>query len=249
MSEMPTFAEVSEAVEATARQLVAFHRRGQSSFINLPLLYPDGSAVTLKIDPIAGGIRVSDNGFAYREVESIGAESSFPKTAQTVTEEAGVEFSKHVVFVDTEPEALFRAICDVAAATWRIADGVYRRVAERDEVEIEDHLRKRLASVFGAQRLKPVHKLKGASSSEWDVSAVVQIDGHSAVFQAVGSHANSIYRVTSAFHDLAALDHAPTLVAVVRDKLSLGPRIGLLSQVGRVIEDRQSDDVFERAAA
>jgi hypothetical protein len=35
----------------------------------MPLLYPDGSFVTLKLDQAHGGIRVSDNGFAFRELE------------------------------------------------------------------------------------------------------------------------------------------------------------------------------------
>jgi hypothetical protein len=249
MSDLPTYTEVSKAVEATARQLVALHQIGDSSFLNLPLLYPGGSSVTLKISPIIGGVRVSDGGFAYREIESIGAESSYPGTAQRVAEEMGIEYGRHVVFVDTNSDGLFGAICDVAAATWRIADSVYRKMADRDEVEIEDHLRVRLAAVFGDHRIKPEHKLKGASSSEWDVSAIVQVNGHSAVFQAVGVHPNSIYKATSAFHDLAALERPPTLVAVVRDKVALGSRIGLLSQVGRVIEDRQGDAVFQRAAS
>jgi hypothetical protein len=65
----------------------------------------------------------------------------------------------------------------------------------------------------------------------------------------VGAHANSVYRTSAAFHDLAELPSPPRLVAVVKDKHALGPKLMLLSQAGRVIESGQSDDVYQRAAA
>jgi hypothetical protein len=251
MSRVMTNGRVSDAVEKAARSLISVHHFGHSSSLNLPLLYPDGSAVTLKIDPVGGnGTRVSDGGLSYRELEAIGAETSFPNTAQTVADEMGLLTNRRLIYVDTDTDGLFRAICDVAVASWRVVDTIYRRVASREETDIEDVLRERLVHIFGQKRvLKHGQKIVGASSSDWEVSAVVRTNGHDAIFQAVGAHPNSIYRATSAFHDLAALAKPPTLVAVVRDKNALGPRLGLLSQVGKVIEDRQPDSTFQRAAA
>ena len=68
-----------------------------------------------------------------------------------------------------------------------------------------------------------------------------------AVFQAVGDHANSVYRATAAFHDIASLPDAPTLVSVVRSKAEMGPKLSLLAQASRVIEEGQPDQVYERA--
>ena len=81
------------------------------------------------------------------------------------------------------------------------------------------------------------------------MSAIVCLSGKSAVFQAVSERAGSVYRTSAAFHDLALLEHPPTLVAVVQSKAALGTKLGLLAQAGRVIEQGQSDDVFRRAAA
>src|SRR3546814_18328855 len=71
---------------------------------------------------------------------------------------------------------MFRAVCDVSTASWRVVDEIYRRLNGREEAEIQEHLRERLVSVFGQQSVKYEHKIVGASSKEWDVSAIVQTD-------------------------------------------------------------------------
>lgn len=238
--------EVRAAVEAAARDLVTLRSVGDTNFLNLPLIYPDGASVTVKIDPIAGGVRVSDGGFAYRELEDLGAESSFGQAVQKISETIGVQTTRRTIYTDAPVDSLFRAICDVAIASWQVTETVYRRILDREEADIEDHLRGRLQALFG-EKLRAEHKVKGASSSEWDVSAIVSVNGKQAIFQAVGTHANSIYKATAAFHDLSLLENAPILVAVVRDKVTLGSRLGLLSQVGRVIEEHQPDATFQRA--
>src|SRR3546814_11423671 len=65
--------------------------RSASSYINMPLLYPDGSCVTLRIDRLSDRFRVSDNGFAYREIEDLGAERSFAGTARSEERRVGKE--------------------------------------------------------------------------------------------------------------------------------------------------------------
>ncbi len=241
---------VAEAAEAAVAELVSVRRSGGSSFVSLPILYPDGSFVTLKLDQAAQGIRVSDNGFAYRELEAIGTARSFAKTASTVAEALQLVADRRTVYVDVPVEQLVRAICDVGIASWQIADRVYARAAEEDEAEIEDYLRERLTKVFG-KALKEVdqNKIKGASTNEWEVSAIVERTGKLTIFHAVSNHANSVFRTSAAFHDLHALEKPPGLVAVVRSKSALGPKLGLLSQIGRVIEEEQPDPVYLRAAA
>ena len=69
------------------------------------------------------------------------------------------------------------------------------------------------------------------------------------MFHAVSNHPNAVFKTSTAFHDLANLDNAPKLVAVVRDKAALGSRLALLAQAGRVIEGEQPDEVYLRAVA
>jgi hypothetical protein len=89
----------------------------------------------------------------------------------------------------------------------------------------------------------------GSSTTEWKFSAILHVEGKMAIFQAVGDHANSIYRVSAAFHDLMQHPEPPTLISVVRNRAGLGAKFGILAQAGRVIEEDQSDAVFFRAAA
>ena len=81
MVEAASLEAVSVMADAVAGDLLMVRHSGDSSFINLPIAYTSGTFVTVKIARVRDGVRVSDGGFAYRELESIGAERSFSKTA------------------------------------------------------------------------------------------------------------------------------------------------------------------------
>jgi hypothetical protein len=238
---------LDETVEMMVHELVSVQRIASDAVINMPLLYPSGASVTVRVTPAGDVYHISDGGFAYREVEAVGADRSFAQVASAIVTLNELKRNSRAIFTDADRPTLFRAICDVAAASWQVVDRIYSRLPDETDEEIEEYLRERLAHIFGAQKVQPA-KLIGASTSEWDVTAVVKQDGESTVFQAVAAHPNSIFRTSTAFHDLAALDHAPKLVAVVKDRKALGSRLGLLSP-GRIIEGTQSDAVYLRAAA
>jgi hypothetical protein len=239
----------ADVVEVAARELVRVKKWGQISYINLPMILPSGSFATVRVSPIASGFRVDDGGFAYRELESVGMERSFGRTAAKVAEALDVDHNRRTLTVDVAPDDLFRAICDVGMASRDVAERVFSRLAEQDEAEIEDYLMERLAKIFGSARLEGSQKIVGSSTNQWDVSAILHTDSGLAVFQAVGNHANSIYRASTAFHDLSELPNPPVRIAVVKDKAALGAKLNMLAQAGRVIEGDQPDDVYVRAAA
>lgn len=240
----------NEAVENAARELVSVRHWGDRSFVSLPLTAPDGGPATVRVTPIHGGFRVDDAEFAYQDLERIGLERSFAKTAGTAAVAFQVTVNKRMICVDVTAEQLERAISDVGAASWSIVSRVHERLAEIDEAEVEDVLRPRLEHIFGAPKVEAADaKIVGSSSNEWPVSAIVHNGGKTVVFQAVGEHANSVYRTSSAFHDLALLPDPPTLVSVVKDRSSLGAKLNILAQAGKVIQSDQSDEVYLRAAA
>ena len=72
MVEAASLEAVSVMAETVANDLLTVRHWGDSSFINLPIAYTSGTFVTVKIDRVHDGVRVSDGGFAYRELESIG---------------------------------------------------------------------------------------------------------------------------------------------------------------------------------
>lgn len=240
--------EILQHVTTTMNNLVRTRQVRGSLFCNLPLLYPDGSFVTVKIDPVAHRFRVSDAGFAYREVEDVDAARSFKRTAEKFAEEAGVEVGDREVFVLVSDNQLERAVCDVAEVSWRIADQICNRAFDEDETVLADELNARLVKIFGSSSVQNPKIVLGASTTEWPVSAVVSFMGHAAIFQAVSNHAGSIYKASTAFRDLAILDPAPRLIAFVRDKKALGTKLALLAP-GKIIEESQADEILKRAAA
>lgn len=238
---------VAAAIEQAAKDFVSVRHWGRASFVRMPIFGPDGSPITVRVTKDIGGFRVDDAGFTYRDLKRVGAERSFSKTASAIAEALDVEAADHAISTVADDEELCRAVSDVALASWRTLAKVHQRLGEADEAELEEGLRERLSKIFGAKSLDDQQTIAGLSTTQWNVSAILHVDGKLAVFQAVGDHANSIYRASAAFHDLAALPEAPTLVSVVRSKDELGAKLGILAQAGRVIEEGQPDQVYERA--
>lgn len=240
---------VADAAEVAARELVKVTHWGDSSFLNLPLIYPDGSSVTVKIDRVQGGLRVSDNAFAFRLVEGIGAHRSYARCAKAVAERADLCVEHRMIYADVSPDFLVPAICEVAAASWQVADRIFENAADAESEELEATLRDRLAVIFPG-RLERETLVTGASSHKWEVSAVVRLDSGLAVFQAVGSHMSSVNKASTSFLDFGNLQQPPHLVAVVREKRTMAEKLTLISQAGgRVIEQEQPDAAYLRAAA
>ncbi|WP_315767564.1 hypothetical protein [Bradyrhizobium sp. SZCCHNR2012] len=236
-------------VEEAARELVRAERINGAVYINLPMLYPDGSFVTVRVDKGAYGFRVSDAGFAYREVEDIAGARSFRRIANRVAEANDVVVGERILYVGTGIENLERAICDVAATAWTIVHSVAEKAFDEDELGLSDELSTRLKRVFGDERVEDGVELVGASTTSWPVTALVKTDGAQVVFQAVSENANSINRASTAFRDLSTLGHrAPKLVAYVRSKKALGSKLALLTPA-RIVEEAQPNEFLERAAA
>jgi hypothetical protein len=241
--------DVGTAIETTVRGLVRSKKIGLSYYVNLPMIYPDGSFVTIRIDSgTRGAIRVSDAGFAFREADEMGYARTFTRTANALAETVGVRVEDKTIVSDATIVSLDRAICDVAEASWRVAAAFGDKFEEEDDFALTDELSARLKLVFGPDHVSDLPNIIGSSTVAWPVTAVVSLNEHRTVFQAVAAHSNSLYRTATAFKDIAAMENAPRLVAVVRNKSAFGAKISLLSP-GRVIEETQPDDLYRRAAA
>ena len=219
-----------------------------ATFINMPMVYPSGAFVTVRLSHAKDGIRVSDSGFAYREAESFGMGRSFAKTARSLAELYDVEVGSRTIYTDVRASDVERAILDVSAVSHATAERIVERSDEEGEVEISELLLNRLNDLFSSLVHKG-QKIAGASSTEWDVTALAKFESRVVVFQAVSNSPISVYKASTAFHDLGALENAPECVAVVPSKAVMGANVRLLNQAGRVIEIGQSDDVFRRAVA
>lgn len=238
-----------EAAERAVSDLVTVSGWSDFAFVNLPIFMPSGAPATVRIKAVPNGFEVDDGGYAYRELESVGFERSFPRAAEKAARLEELETDRRRIFVVASHSELTRAICDVALASRNVVAEVYSRLADDDAVEIENYLKERLETVFGRGSVEPGDGLVGASSKKWDMSAKVHLESGLVVFQAVSKHANSINRASTAFHDLRELPNPPVRVAVVKDKEEMGVNLNILSQAGRVIQSDQADEIYRLAAA
>lgn len=239
---------IQDVVRSLTERMVSTRHWHDASFINMPMVYPSGGFVTVQLSPAGRGIKVSDAGYAYREAELFGAGRSFSKTARTVARTYDVQAGLRAIYVDVSRQDVERAVFDVSAASFMVADRIVSRVSQDDEATISETLKGRLDRLF-PEKVDYESKVVGASSTEWDISAVAKLDGRRAVFQAVTNYPASIYKTSTAFHDLSALDDAPLLVSVISSKADFGASVGILAQAGRVIEVGQEDSVYLRAVA
>lgn len=243
-----TAEEFDKAVAEMAGRLVRAERTNGVWLVNLPMLYPDGSFVTVRLHQVSGGVRVSDAGFAYREADRVEASRSFRKIANRVAEHFDVQVQKKSICVLATEDELDGAVMDVAEASRRVAEQICQKVWDSEGDELPTALRDRLARIFGEDRLEESASIKGGSTSEWNMSAIVHLPGRDVVFQAVSDNGNSINKASTAFRDLSSLMAPPGLVAIVQSKDAIGARLSLLAPA-RVVEESQPDSFFEAAAA
>ncbi|MEM1373007.1 MAG: hypothetical protein AAGF78_01355 [Pseudomonadota bacterium] len=239
---------VSDIAAAIAPRLVSVKSWGDASFLSLPMVYPSGSFVTVRLSHVSGGVRVSDSGFAYRELESFGVGRSFSRTARTVSERFDLSVGKRSIYVDVPNEQVERAILEVGSASRDVADQIISRAIKDAEADISEFLQEKLSRVF-PDLVDFDSKVVGASSTEWEVSASTNVDGLRTVFQAVSNYPVAVYKASTAFHDIAALDTPPKLVSVVASKSEMGSNLSLLSQAGNVVEIGLDDALLRDLAA
>ena len=240
----------SDLADRISADLVRVRHTGLSSYINLPLLHPSGSHVTVKLDPAPGGVRVSDAGFAYREIERLGGERSFSRAARGFAHELQVEAGSRTLFVVVPPDQVSAAVMDVGLASWRTAEKVCTKLLSDNEEEVADILRQRLDAVFGADRVRSAQEISGSSTWKWKVSAVVDAGDSLAIFQAISPAGQSINKASTAFFDFAGLDAPPKLIGVVSAKQQFGPRLGIITRIGaQILEAGEPDDAYKRKAA
>ena len=239
---------ISNICAEACRRLISYQNGRDAGFVSLPMLYPSGSFVTVKLMRAPTGIRISDGGFAYREMESFGAAHSFSRTARPIAEKADVRVGDRSIYVDVAEEEVERAIIDVSSTSRTVAEDVVSRVSPDGEEDIKSELNEKLDHIF-PEAVEYDRDVRGASLTDWKMSAIARVEGRRAVFQTVRNFHISVYRTSTAFRDIAALEAPPQLIAVVKNRADMGNYYNILAQAGRVIQVAQSDETYRRAVA
>lgn len=239
--------EVVAAVNNALSELAYATSWGERVYVTLPLYYPSGSAVSLSVEVTKYGFIVTDSGLAYKELEMVGCEGSFSRNLRIVSEDAPISITKHEIYGEGNHEELAPLLAEIASASTRLAWKTLSNFKNRKHDEISAYMSQRLEVIFGPHRVEREASLVGPSTRHWRVDAVVHLENHMAVFQAVANSHMSVYPTSAMFHDLALMDTPPAAISVVNDKRSMGNLFNILAQAGNVIESAQGDLVYRSA--
>jgi len=239
-------------VELAIAKLLRVRHDSDRVEIVMPVIFPNGSMVTLVVMPAEGGRHiVTDDGGAAHEAEMAGvSHSAFSRIANAAARKAGAIFDQHaLLYLDVSSEQLSGALIvmadlarDVVA---RALEGAARSTAEI----MRDEMIERLDRIFTPQRVLKDVDVRGSSHSMYQVDALVEIRDQRIIFDTFSSAPTSTSALVSKMLDISQVDEAPARVAVTGSRSLLGHKLQLVSSVARVIEAGAGDPIYERAAA
>lgn len=239
------------AIAAAIEDLVRARVADEKTELVMPVLYPNGSHVVISVWPDGDRFMVSDDGGAATEAEMAGVKPNvFARLAKTEAERVGAQCDTRAFFFLRVDHARLATAITVLADTARatVAAALETLVATK-AATLEERLFERLDRTFHGTRVERHAGVRGASTVEYDVDALIELDGRRVVFDTFTRHPNSVSALVAKFVDLSQLDAPPVRVGVTADKSRIGERLQLVSSFGRVIEVDAAERTYERAAA
>ena len=236
-------------VDSVARELVTIKHDAGHSFVGTPLMYPNGTSVVVRIEDARDEYFVTDFGMGHDEAAMMGSSIIYSRCAKAIADTANIGFDRHSFFVLRVTRAqLAGAIATVANCSKEAVSIVAYKLAERRSRNAVDVLYDRLALVFPKEKIARDVSVIGQSNTEWHVATMVQREPRDAIFEPVSAHHVSICAASTKFHDIAAVEHAPSRVAVVRNKTEMKTYLAVLSRAASVIERGAPNDAYNQIA-
>jgi hypothetical protein len=237
-------------IRKAVASLVRASSWGNAYLISVPLVYPSGTTVGVKVTPHQGAYIVSDFGLGWREAEGYEAQRSFGAHAGRIKDQVGVEYTgNHEFQMRATERQLTSAIRRVAYASHRAAVKAFHSIPEACEQEIGAALFQRLRETFGKDNVAGDLKLAGASNIEWGFAAQVLQGKRRIVFDVISPKWTSVVAAKSKFSDVRHLGPNVVPIAVVDSIDAMGKWLPLISQEAEVIEDGASADELRRVVA
>lgn len=246
----PTDHDFERVISNVASQLCSVEHLAAGAFVRVPLLYPSGSYVVVRVQQEQRAFLVSDYGLGYQEAELIGASSTYVRLGRVIADNAGVGFDHHAFFVlNASAEQLASAIATIGSCSLEAVALAAHRAAERKAAADAERLYDRLLNIFPARSVTKDASIVGESNTDWHVATVVKpVRGRPTIFETVTAHRNSVSAATTKFLDISRLVKPPHRVAVVHSKREMGTLLGVLSDVASVIEESAPDSQIRTLA-
>lgn len=243
--------DFDEIINRAVMRLVSVRHEPRGSFVTTPVMYPSGGAVVIWIDRAPPHFFVSDYSFGARECEIMGADKrQFRKHAEPIAEQAGVTLADDGAFeVLVSENQLEGAIKAIANASQEAALSFANRVERRRLADVRVVLVTKLERVFGKPAVAKEIEFKGASTTDWQIDARVQIGDEIALFDTVTPWFPSVASTLAKFGDIRMLQTPPVRTSVLSGREGFGSWITALSQTGNVMQATAQDDKFGKLVA
>lgn len=239
-----------EGVKSAVAGLVRVSAWGKSYLVSVPLIYPSGTTVGVKITAGGGGYIVTDAGLGFREAEDLEAQRSYGAHAGRIKDQIGVEYtSGHEFLMRATERQLPAAIRRVAFASHRAVMKTFNSLPEVSAHEIGAELFERLRKAFGEDNVAGEMRLAGASNIEWHFAAQVVYGKRRVLFDVVTPRWSSVVSAKSKFSDVRHLGKNTVPVAVVDNIDAMGKWLPLVTQEAEVIEVGANSDELRRVVA
>lgn len=240
--------DFDEIINRAVSRLVSVRHEQNGTFVTTPVMYPSGGAVVVWIDRAPPHFFVSDYSFSARECEIMGADRrQFRKHAEPIAERAGLSLSNDGAFeVIVSEGQLEGAIKTIANASQEAALSFANRVERRRLADVRVVLVTKLERVFGKPAVAKEIEFKGASATDWQIDARVQIADEIALFDTVTPWFPSVASTLAKFGDIRMLEAPPVRTSVLSDRDGFGSWIAALSQTGNVMQATAQDESFGR---
>lgn len=234
-----------KAVDDVTRQLVSAEHRNGMSFVRVPLVYPSGASVVVRISDAYPDFFVSDFGSGHEEAEMMGGSSIYVRHAPNVARNAGIAFDNHSFFVmKSTKEQLPGVIVTVANCALESVIATAFKLVEKKGEDDKEFLYQRLVRLFTSSAVSKDVEMLGSSNYKWHVSTLVKSASISAIFEPVSKNHSAVFAAATKFHDIALNDNPPNRIAVVKRKLEMDTYLAILSQAGNVIETDGPDESY-----
>jgi hypothetical protein len=242
---------IAELAGQIASSLASARVMEGRAFIRTPILFASGTSLVAVVEAEPGGTwRVSDLGQGHEEAVQLGVASTYLHRARAAAEAEGASLHGHeLVFARVGEAGLASACAVLCSLVLRLVEQAHVAAAAARQRGGKARLVAKLTELFPQRRIEQDALLRGNSTQEWSVDALVEDDGRRVVFDLVKPHLTSVALEVTKMGDLVALENAPRCVSVVRRKADFGPMLTLLSQAARVVEEAAPRQAYLRAAA
>jgi hypothetical protein len=243
----------AQEIEAAASALVTAEETNLGVEVTMPVVYPDGRAVTVVVTVESGQYVIHDAGFGSMYLTSAGVQFSkqIRKRLASMAANYGCEFANGRMTRRASSDEVALAIAMVANASRCVGDEVLeaRRRTESDFIAaVADSLR----DTIGSTRVRTNEQFVGESGAQYRVHNVVLDKTESAAIALVEPLASraSVSQRFMEFHDLAPVHQSAKMFAVIDDNetVSVAHRT-LLNQVCSLVAYSESKEAFRPLAA